>query len=56
MVWPGFKVLWFGKDSPTGHSERTKKKEKKRGKQKKKWEDNMKEWTGMDLASSTRVA
>ena len=28
----------------------------KRGRQKKKWEDNIKEWTGMDFASSTRAA
>ena len=26
------------------------------GTQKKRWEDNMKEWTGMDFASSTRAA
>ena len=25
MVWPHFKVFWFSKDNPTGHSERTKK-------------------------------
>ena len=28
----------------------------KRGRQKKKWEDNLKEWAGMDFASSTRAA
>ena len=27
-----------------------------RGRQKKRWEDNIKEWTGMDFASSTRAA
>ena len=26
MVWPCFKVFWFRKDNPTGHSERKKKK------------------------------
>ena len=26
MVWPCFKVFWFSKDYPTGHSERIKKK------------------------------
>ena len=26
MVWPHFKVFWFSKDNPTGHSERKKKK------------------------------
>ena len=31
-------------------------KEKKRGIQKKRLEDNIKEWTGMDFASSTRAA
>ena len=29
---------------------------RKRGRQKNRWEDNIKEWTGMDFASSTRVA
>ena len=28
----------------------------KRGRQKKRWEDNIKEWTGIDFASSTRAA
>ena len=28
----------------------------KRGRKKKKWEDIIKEWTGMDFASSTRSA
>ena len=29
---------------------------RKRGRQKKRWEDNIKEWTGMDFASSTWAA
>ena len=29
---------------------------RKRGRQKKRLEDNIKEWTGMDFASSTRAA
>ena len=29
---------------------------RKRGRQKKRWEDNIKEWTGVDFASSTRAA
>ena len=29
---------------------------RKRGRQKKRWENNIKEWTGMDFASSTRAA
>ena len=28
----------------------------RKGRQKKRWEDNIKEWTGMDFASSTRAA
>ena len=28
----------------------------KRGRQEKRWEDNIKEWTGMDFANSTRAA
>ena len=34
----------------------TVKEKRKRGRQKKRWEDNIKEWTGMDFASSTRAA
>ena len=33
-----------------------KRQRKKRGSRKKEWEDSMKEWTGMDFASSTRAA
>ena len=44
MVWPCFKA---------GHSER---KKKKRQTEEERWEDNIKEWTGMDFASSTRAA
>ena len=29
---------------------------RKRGRQKKRWEDNIKAWTGMNLASSNRAA
>ena len=28
----------------------------RRGRQKKRWEDNIKEWTGMDFASSAKAA
>ena len=48
--WPRFKVFWFSKDDSTGHSER----KEKRGRQKNRWEENSKEWTGMDFDSSTR--
>ena len=52
MVCPCFKVFWFSKDNPTGHSERKKKKRQTE----KSWGDNIKEWTGIDFASSTRTA
>ena len=52
MVWTCLKVFWSSKDNPTGHSERKKKKRR----QKRRWEDDIKEWTGMDFASSTRTA
>ena len=29
---------------------------RRRGRQKKRWEGNIKEWTGVDFASSTRAA
>ena len=51
MVWPRFKVFWFSKDNSTGQSESTKKK-----RQTEEEVDNVKEWTGMDCASSTRAA
>ena len=46
VVWPYPMVFWLGKDNPPGHSER---------KKKKRWQKNVKEWTGMAVASSTRA-
>ena len=46
---PCLKVFWFSIDNPV-------KGKRKIGRQKKRWEDNIKEWTGMDFASSTRAA
>ena len=48
MVWPHLKVIWFSKDNPTGHSERKKKKRQT--------EEEVKEWTGMDIAILIREA
>ena len=45
MVLPRFKNFWFCKYNPTGHNERKTNK-------KKRWKGNIKEWTGMDFASS----
>ena len=38
-----------------GPAQGTVKGKRKRGSQKTRWEDNIKEWTGMDFASSTRA-
>ena len=55
------KLRWFGHVSRSSCLAKTilqgtVKGKRKRGRQKKKWEDNIKEWTGMDFASSTRTA
>ena len=55
------KLSWFGHVSRSSGlaktiSQGTVKGKRKRGRQKKKWEGNIKEWTGMDFASSTRAA
>ena len=46
VVWLCLKVFWFSKNNSTHHSEW---KKRRRGKQKKRFEDNIKEWTGMDF-------
>ena len=55
------KLRWFGhvlRSSGLAKTilQGTVKRKRKRGRQKKRWEDNIKEWTGMDFASSTRAA
>ena len=55
------KPRWFGHVSMSSGSAKTilqgtVKGKRKRGRQKKRWEDNIKEWTVMDFASSTRAA
>ena len=40
------KVFWLRKDHSAGHSAS----KKKKSRQKKRWEDNIKEWTGIDFA------
>ena len=51
------KLRWFGHVSRSSGLAKTilqgaVKGKRKRGRQKKRWEDNIKEWTGMDFASS----
>ena len=54
-----WKPRWFGHVSRSSGLSKTillgTVKGKKRGRQKKRWTDNIKEWTGMDFASSTRA-
>ena len=55
------KLRWFGHVSRSSGLAKTTlqgtvKRKGKGGRQKKSWEDNIKEWTGMDFASSTRDA
>ena len=53
------KLRWFGHVSRSSGIAKTILQgtvKRKRGRQKKRWEDNIKEWTGMDSASSTRAA
>ena len=52
VVWTCHKVFWLSKDNSAGHSAR----KRRKGRQKKRWEDSIKGWTGMDFASSTRAA
>ena len=55
------KLRWFGHVSRSSGTAKTVlqgtvKGTRRRGRQKKRWEDNIKEWTGMDFASCTRAA
>ena len=53
------KLRWFGnvsRSSGLAVLQGTVKGKRKRGRQKKRWENNIKEWTGMDFASLTRAA
>ena len=55
------KLRWFGHVSMSSGLAKTilqgaVKGQRQRGRRKKRWEDNIKEWTGIDFASSTRAA
>ena len=52
MVWPHLKIPGHCEDS----SEREQLKEHERGTQKKRWEDSIKERTGMGIGDSLRAA
>ena len=55
MVWPHLKILWHGEDKSAG-PEGPEKGARRRGRQKKRREDNIKEWTGMEFGDSLRAA
>ena len=46
-------LFWLIKDHSTVHSEINK---RRKGRQKIRWEDYIKEWTGMEFVSSTKAA
>ena len=50
------KLRWFGHVSMSSGLAKTILQGTVKGKRKKRWEDNIEEWTGMDFASSTRAA
>ena len=54
MIWQRRKSVWLALQKTVlfglGKGKR------RRGRQKKRWQDNIKEWTGIDFASSTRTA
>ena len=52
MVWTGLKVFWLSKEILQVQC----KEKRKKGRQKKSREDNIKGWTRMDFARSTRAA
>ena len=52
LVWPCLKVFWFSKDILQGAV----KGKRRRGRQTKRWKDNIIGWTGMDFVSTTRTA
>ena len=54
MVWPHLKILWHGGDKSAGDEEEEDRRRDE--KMKKRWEDNIKEWTGMEFGDSLRPA
>ena len=53
-----WKLRWFGPISRSSKTilQGTVQRKRKEGRQKKRWEDNIKEWMGIDFGSSTRAA
>ncbi|GFR60343.1 hypothetical protein ElyMa_005405600 [Elysia marginata] len=53
MVWAHFSPIWPCQDHHAGYR-RWRQKERER--QKKRWEDNIREWTGLELRNTLRIA
>ena len=51
MVWSCFPFIRSGQNHLARHSERG----KKTGGQRKRWEDNIREWTGLEFAKSQKA-
>ena len=52
MVWSCLPFIRSGQNHLARHSERG---EKRQGSQRKRWEDNIREWTGLEFAKSQRA-
>ena len=52
MVWPHLKTIWHGEDNTAGSVKGA----RRRGRQKKRWKDNNKKWTGKEFGDSLRAA
>ena len=52
MVWPHFRIIRHGEDNFTGDSEKSKKEKNTE----KRWEDNIKEWIGIEFGDSLRAS
>ena len=53
MVWPHLKILGHVEDNSARDSERS---NEERKRQKMRWKDNIKEWTGLGFGDSLRAA
>ncbi|GFS08653.1 hypothetical protein ElyMa_004762400 [Elysia marginata] len=48
MVWAHYSLIWPLQGTVNG--------DRRRARQKKRWEDNIKEWTGLELRNTLRIA
>ena len=55
MVWLCLPFIRSGQNHLARHSERGKKTRQTDGRQRKRWEDSIREWTGLEFAKSQRA-